>query len=257
MPIDSLASSPLSDGGTSAPCVYICGAGPGALDLLTLRAYRLICSDAIDVVIYDRLVGADVLALIPSSVRKIYAGKACREHAMSQEEINSAMVEEARAGRRVLRLKGGDPLVFGRSGEEIRALADAGVPFEIIPGVTAASAAAAACGFSLTHREGASSVRFVTGHRNAPAKNGVSYHPDRDAETTFVVYMGLVRMREITEDLLRGGMPADTPCVAASAASLPDEKRLRSVLASFAEDMQKAEMTSPCVAIIGRAAGGA
>jgi len=236
------------------PFVYLCGAGPGAADLLTIRAYRLIASPGIDAVIYDKLVGEDVLALIPSATQKIYAGKSCRDHSMSQDEINARIVSEAKAGKTVLRLKGGDPFLFGRGGEETDALCAAGIPFEIVPGITAASAAAASCGIPLTRRGKAASVRFVTGHSRGGEKSHIAYNPETDANVMFAVYMGLARIDEIAQSLIAQGMSPATPCAAISGASLPAERRLFAPLEGLADAMRREGVLSPCLALIGRAA---
>ena len=237
------------------PYVYICGAGPGAVDLLTLRAYRLIASPHIDVVLYDRLIGDDVLALIPDSVRKVYAGKSYKSHAMSQEAINAALVSEASSGRVVLRLKGGDPFLFGRGGEEAQALRAAGIGYEVIAGVTAASAVGAACGVPITHRGVASSVRFMTGHSREGGEHIAPYDPEKDKETTFVIYMGLSRIEEIADNFLSQGMAPTTPCMAVTSATLPHQRQLFSTLKTLAKDMRSQNIVSPCLVVIGEVTG--
>jgi uroporphyrin-III C-methyltransferase len=237
------------------PFVYICGAGPGDPSLLTLKAYRLISSGEVDAVVHDRLIGADVLALIPPSVERVYAGKACGSHATDQNEINALLVRTAREGKTVLRLKGGDPFVFGRGGEEMLVLSEAGIPFEIVPGVGAASAAAASACVPLTHRGVASGLRFVTGHSRQGVPCELDYAGLARSDTTIAVYMGLSRVGEIAEGLIAHGLSPDTPCLAVMRASLPDEKRLFSRLGRLAEETAQGGFASPSLIVIGEAVG--
>jgi uroporphyrin-III C-methyltransferase/precorrin-2 dehydrogenase/sirohydrochlorin ferrochelatase len=198
----------IAGGETDPPgIVHLVGAGPGAPDLLTLRAQRLL--GEADVIVHDRLVSEAVLAMARRDAERIYVGKARANHCLPQEGINALLVRLGREGKRVVRLKGGDPLVFGRGGEEAEALAEAGVAFEIVPGVTAALACAAGAGIPLTHRDAARTVTFVTGHTKdgavdldwaALAKGG-----------TLAVYMGVVTLRHLFEGLTGAGYAADTP----------------------------------------------
>lgn len=188
--------------------VCIVGAGPGAADLLTLRALQRI--QQAEVVVHDRLIAPEVLALIPAKAQRVYVGKASGDHAVPQQGIHALLVEHARAGKRVVRLKGGDPYVFGRGGEEVQALQAAGISFEVVPGVTAAGGCAAAAGIPLTHRDLASSCVFLSGHLaegNTPQDWAALARPGQ----TRVFYMGVQRLEHIAQQLIAHGLAPDTP----------------------------------------------
>ena len=228
--------------------VSLVGAGPGDPELLTLKAARRLAEA--DVVVYDRLVSAEVLAAVPPGTARIYVGKASGRHTLPQAEINALMVRLARAGRRVVRLKGGDPLVFGRGSEEAAHLAACGVPVEVVPGITAASGCAASLGVPLTHRGLAGGVRFVTGHCREGGE------PDwaalADPDTTLVFYMALATLPSIAAALLAGGLTPETPALAVANATRADERHLRTTLARLAEDVAAAGLTPPTLLIVGR-----
>ncbi|OHV13128.1 uroporphyrinogen-III C-methyltransferase [Kushneria phosphatilytica] len=188
--------------------VSLVGAGPGDPDLLTVRAVRVL--EQADVVIHDRLVSPEILALLPADTRRLYVGKARSQHSVPQEGINQALVDWAQAGFRVVRLKGGDPFIFGRGGEELETLAEAGLSFEVVPGITAASGISAYAGIPLTHREHAQSVRFVTGHlRNGSCD--LDWPTLAGAGQTLVFYMGLGTLAVICDALMSHGMAPETP----------------------------------------------
>lgn len=233
---------------TEAGIVWLVGAGPGDPDLLTLKALRLI--QRADVVIYDRLVSADIMALIPAATRKVYVGKARSEHAVPQDDINQLLVEEARAGHKVLRLKGGDPFIFGRGGEEIEQLAAVGIPFEVVPGITAASGCAAYAGIPLTHRDYAQSVRFITGHLK---NDGVNLHwPElMDPTQTLVFYMGLVGLQAICEQLIQHGRDPHTPVALIEKGTTPQQRVVIATLATINERVHAEQVTAPTLTIIG------
>ncbi|HBS42979.1 MAG TPA: uroporphyrinogen-III C-methyltransferase [Oceanospirillales bacterium] len=228
--------------------VFLVGAGPGDPDLLTFRALRLI--QMADVVFYDRLVGERIIDLLPAAAEKFYVGKARSDHAVPQDDINQLLVDEALKGKRVLRLKGGDPFIFGRGGEEIEQISASGIPFQVVPGITAASGCASYAGIPLTHRDHAQSVRFVTGH----LRNGTCNLPWNELihpSQTLVIYMGLVGLPYICEQLIAHGMPADTPVALVEKGTLPDQKVHTGTLASMPGYVEGREIHAPTLTIVG------
>lgn len=228
--------------------VWLVGAGPGDPDLLTLKALRLIQSA--DVVIHDRLVSQAIMDLIPASTRRIYVGKARSDHAVPQEDINQLLVDEARAGHNVLRLKGGDPFIFGRGGEEIEQLAEAGIPFEVVPGITAASGCAAYAGIPLTHRDHAQSVRFITGHLKSDGVN-LCWPELMDPTQTLVFYMGLVGLQAICEQLVAHGRDPSTPVALIEKGTTPGQRVVIATLANISEKVLAEKVSAPTLTIIG------
>ncbi len=228
--------------------VWLVGAGPGDPDLLTFRALRLIQSA--EVVFYDRLVNPLILDLLHPQAERFYVGKARSQHSVPQDGINQLLVDAARAGKKVLRLKGGDPFIFGRGGEEIEQLAEAGIPFQVVPGITAASGCAAYAGIPLTHRDHAHSVRFVTGH----LKDGTCDLPWAELihpQQTLVIYMGLTGLPHICDQLTQAGMPADTPVALIEKGTLPEQKVHVSSLAEMPAYVAGREIAAPTLTIIG------
>lgn len=229
--------------------VYLVGAGPGDPDLLTLRASRLLQSG--DALVYDRLVSDAILDLVPAGTPRFNVGKQPNHHPVPQNEINELLVSLARAGRTVIRLKGGDPLMFGRGGEEVLALRAAGIACEIVPGITSAQGTAASAMVPLTHRGLATSVRYLTGHCHGDAELDFDWEGLADPATTLVVYMGLSNIAEISGQLIAYGRPASTPVMAVSKATRRDEKRLVSSLGAIAGTVMEAQLESPVLFIIG------
>ena len=230
--------------------VHIVGAGPGDPELLTLKAVRVL-RDA-DVVVYDKLVPAEILALIPAGATRIFAGKVARNHHMPQEDINALLVSLARSGRRVVRLKGGDPFLFGRGGEEAEALARHGLPFVVVPGVTSASGCTAYAGIPLTHRGLAHGVRFVTGHTMDDAALDLNWASLADADTTLVVYMGRTNVRRIAERLIAHGLSPQTPAAAIVQGTRPEQRTLLATLAALPERVEEMNRPAPTLLVIGR-----
>lgn len=224
------------------------GAGPGDPELLTLKAWRLIQSA--EVVLYDRLVSPEILSLIPESAERIHVGKQRANHTLPQDQINSRLVELARKGRKVVRLKGGDPFIFGRGGEEIETLAAAGVRFQVVPGITAASGCAAYAGIPLTHRDHAQSVLFVTGH----LKNDTCDLPWKDFvqnNQTLVFYMGLVGLPIICQQLVAHGMSPEMPVALVSRGTTPHQQVVTGDLTNIVERVERNAVPAPTLVIIG------
>ncbi len=230
--------------------VYLIGAGPGDPELLTLKAVRIL-SQA-DVVVFDRLVSYDILRNVPNTARLIPVGKAPKRHPIPQPEINRILVSEARQGRTVVRLKGGDPFIFGRGSEEAIELLAAGLKIEVVPGISAAQGCAAVAGVPLTHRGLASSVRFVTGHRREDLPLDLDWEGLADPDTTLVIYMGCASIAQITTKLISSGLTPQTPVLAVNNGTTPRERRLKSSLAFIARDAKRAEFSGPVLFIVGR-----
>lgn len=232
------------------PVVHLMGAGPGDPELLTLKAARLLA--AAEVVVHDRLVGDGVLAMVRPGARLIPAGKSAGSHTFSQDGINRLLLGLAEPGRTVVRLKGGDPFVFGRGGEEALFLMQHGVEVEVVPGVTAAAGCAASLKVPLTHRGLATGVRFVTGHCREGWWLDHDWQGLADPETTLVVYMGLGQLEEITSRLIEAGLSAATPAVAVEAATTPRERAVWSSLAGLDTAVRAAGLQPPTLVVIGR-----
>jgi len=228
--------------------VSLVGAGPGDPDLLTFRALRLIQSA--DVLVYDRLVSESILKLRRHDAELVYAGKAKSAHTLPQTSINQLLVDLAVDGKNVVRLKGGDPFIFGRGGEEIETLAQNGIKFQVVPGITAASGCAAFAGIPLTHRDHAQSCIFVTGHLQNGNIN-LNWQELRDPTQTIVVYMGLTGIEMICDSLIRHGRSADTPTALIEQGTTPDQRVHTSTLADLPDLVATTKISPPTLLIIG------
>ncbi len=236
-------------------CVYLVGSGPGDPELLTLKAARLI--GEADVIVYDHLVGAGILDLARSDVKIIYAGKEASKHTLPQEEINALLVRLAREGGarcRIVRLKGGDPFIFGRGGEEIETLIEAGSPFEVVPGVTAAAGCAAYAGIPLTHRDHAQVCVFATGHLKDGSVN-LDWAALARPHQTVVFYMGIGGISEICRQMIAHGLPPHTPAAVVQHGTTVRQRVLTADLGSLPERVTESGIAAPALIIVGSVVG--
>ncbi len=247
----------LLDGARNAPAaepgiVHLVGAGPGDPDLLTLKAHRLL--QRADVVVYDRLVSSEVLALARRDAERLYVGKRRAHHCVPQSEINDRLIALARAGKSVVRLKGGDPFVFGRGGEEIEALTAAGVAVEVVPGITAALGCAASAGIPLTHRDHAQACVFVTGHTR-DGKLSLDWPMLARPRQTVVIYMGAESLPPITRQLIQHGLSSDTPAALIENGTTERERRVVGTLATIERQAMRAQLEGPTLLMVGDVVG--
>ena len=229
--------------------VYLVGSGPGDPDLLTVKAHRLMCSA--DVVVYDRLVSPEIMELVPPGVTRIAVGKAPGRHCVPQDEINALLTSLAKRARSVVRLKGGDPYVFGRGSEEALHLSRQGIRFEVVPGITAASAVTAYAGIPLTHRAMSRGVRLVTGHFRDGEVLDLDWDKLADPTATLVVYMGLCNLQEIVQQLIRAGREPETPAAVIQEGTTPRQRMVQGDLSTLNQQVEEAGLSSPVMIIVG------
>lgn len=230
---------------------YLVGAGPGDPGLITVKG--LACLRRAEVVYYDQLVSAQLLDEIPAQAERVDVGKRGGHYAFPQEELSARLCESVRQGKIVVRLKGGDPFIFGRGGEEAQALAAAGLPFEVVPGVTAGGAVAAYAGIPVTHRGVARAVTFITGHEADPNGPGsTDWNALARIDHTLCIYMGLKNLASICRQLIAGGRPPEEPVAVVEQGTLPGQRVLTGTLATIAERVRAEKMTPPVCVIVGR-----
>lgn len=232
--------------------VFLVGAGPGDPALLTLKAVEAL--KAADVIVYDRLVNEAILEWAPKTAEKIYVGKSAGKHELPQEKINELLVAKALEGKKVVRLKGGDPFLFGRGGEEAEALAEKRIDFEVVPGVTSAIAAPAYAGIPLTHRDYASSVAIVTGHRAEDGGKIVKWTELARAVDTIVILMGIERLESTATKLIEGGLDPNTPVAVIEQGTTEQQRSVIGKLGTIAQTAKKNGVKPPAVIVIGNVA---
>ena len=229
--------------------VSLVGAGPGDVDLMTVKAVRLL--QQADVVVFDRLVSSDILDLIPSGISRISVGKEVGKHCVPQDKINETIVKLAKSGRHVVRLKGGDPYMFGRGGEEALTLRQHQIPFEIVPGITAASGCSAYSGIPLTHRGLSRRVQFITGHFNDDEPLDLNWQSIADPDSTLVIYMGLANIELISGKLMQAGLDAKTPAAAIVNGTTAQHGRVLTTLGNLAQQARESKLHAPVIFVIG------
>ncbi|HCH00494.1 MAG TPA: uroporphyrinogen-III C-methyltransferase [Vibrio sp.] len=228
------------------PFVSLIGAGPGDPDLLTIKAYRLIQSA--DVVVYDRLVSEEIMALVNPNAELLFVGKKLNHHCVPQDQINQILVDKALENKHVVRLKGGDPFIFGRGGEELETLVANGVEFEVVPGITAASGCSAYAGIPLTHRDHAQSVQFITGHLKKEGQD-IQWPSLAQNNHTLVFYMGLKQAPVIRQNLIENGLSVETPCAIVERGTTPQQRVLTGTLKEL--ESLATQAISPSLIIVG------
>ena len=232
--------------------VYLVGAGPGDPKLLTVKAAELL--KEADVVIYDRLVGEEILNLAPEKAEKIYVGKRTGKHEVPQDKITELIIEKAQSGGKIVRLKGGDPFVFGRGGEEAEALVEKGIEFEVVPGISSSVAAPMYAGIPLTHREYAASVAIITGHRAGDAEKPVNWAKIAESVDTMVILMGVESLDGIANKMLEGGVSPNKPVAIIESGTYPQQRTLIGMLGNIVKEAEKKQIKPPAVIVIGEVA---
>ncbi|MEG0157501.1 MAG: uroporphyrinogen-III C-methyltransferase, partial [Anaerovoracaceae bacterium] len=228
--------------------VWLVGAGPGDGNLFTLKGKSVL--DQADVVVYDKLVGQGVMAMVPDRARQIYVGKKAGYHQVPQEKINEILLEEALKGNKVVRLKGGDPFVFGRGGEELELLVRHEIPFEIVPGITSAVAVPAYNGIPVTHRDYCSSVHIITGHTKKEERAEIDFEALTRLEGTLIFLMGVASMEHICTQLMAAGMDKDMPAAVLENGTLSHQRRVVSTIEHLKEDAEKAKIGTPAIIVV-------
>ncbi len=230
--------------------VYIVGAGAGGLDLMTIKAHKLISKIA-DVVIYDRLIADEIIDEIRDGAEKIFAGKEPQLHHMTQDQINDKIVECASQGKSIVRLKGGDPYIFGRGGEEVETLQKNNIEFEIIPGITAAAAAAAEYNIPLTYRKLADGITFISGHAYKDGIPDLDYESLAKTNNTIVIYMGVGNSKAISDKFVESGMDRDKPVALVQEAGSKNSRKIQTTIGNLHEDIEEENIKNPSIIIIG------
>ncbi len=232
--------------------VYLVGAGPGDPQLLTIKAVKVL--KEADVVIYDRLVGEDILCLAPETAEMLYVGKRTGKHEVPQDKITELIIEKAQCGGKIVRLKGGDPFIFGRGGEEAEALVEKGIEFEVVPGVSSAVVAPAYAGIPLTHRDYAASVAIITGHRAGDAEKPVDWVKIAKAVDTMVILMGVESLEGIVGKLLKGGISPDKPVAMVESGTYAKQRTLIATLGTIIKEAKAKQIKPPSVIVVGEVA---
>ncbi len=250
----NVLKSPCKKSGDDRGSVTLVGAGPGDPELLTLRAVRALQNA--DVILFDALVAPEILDFARRAAKTMLVGKTGHGPSCRQEDINALMVALARGGKRVVRLKGGDPMIFGRGGEEVAACRAAGIPVEIVPGVTAAQGAAASLGISLTHRDAARRLQYVTGHDRRGDLPALNWESLADSDVTTVVYMPTRTLTTLSQEAIAAGLDPSTPAVAVARATCPDEERIVGTIGDLARRVAERAPRGPVLVMIGRVLAG-
>lgn len=230
--------------------VHIVGGGPGDPELLTVKAHRILSKET-EVLVYDRLISQEILDIVPASAERVYAGKSAGFHEMTQDEINQSLLEHAKRGKKVTRLKGGDPFIFGRGGEEIEYLYDHDIEFVVVPGISSAAGIAAVLNIPLTHRDLATSLRFISGHKKKDLPLDLPWEELANPKTTLAVYMGLSSLPEVTQRLVDAGLPKHTLAAAVQSGTTKKQRHCFAPVNQIADRVKAEGFEAPVMLIIG------